>query len=98
MKTYRIWYRKEPTYLFDPELKAADIAEKYRPVIEMQAGCLDEVFENQQEDVWSLRYEREMRDHIRHLGLKHISMSVGDVAEVGGNYFQVDLSRWSRVN
>jgi hypothetical protein len=64
----------------------------------MQADCLEEVFKNQQAEVWHPKVEREMTDVIKRLGLRNTSMSVGDVAEVNGKYYQVDLSCWRKVN
>lgn len=98
MKTYRVWYRKEPPYRFDEELRVADITAKYSPVIKMFAGGLDEVLANQQQNAWSFKYDKEMKDHVRHFGPRHLSMSVGDVAEVEGNYYQLDGSDWRNVN
>lgn len=98
MKTYNVWYRKEPTYLFDKDLNVADISIKYCPVGNVRAGCLEEVFENRQSEVWSPKFNREMNDLIQQLGLNHTSMSVGDVAEVNGNYYQLDLSCWRSVS
>jgi hypothetical protein len=98
MKIYNVWYRKEPTYWFDKDLKVTDISIKYCPVGNVQAGCLDEVFEHRQSEVWSPKFKKEMTDLIQQLGLSHTSMSVGDVAEVNGNYYQLDLSCWRSVN
>jgi len=98
MKTYNVWYRKEPTYWFDKGLKVEDISSTCLPVGQIQADCLDEVFKNQQSEVWNPKVEREMTDVIKKLGLRHTSMSVGDVAEVNGKYYQVDLSCWRKVN
>jgi len=98
MKTYNVWYRKEPTYWFDNGLKIEDISSTCFPVGQIQADCLDEVFKNQQAEVWNPKVEREMTDVIKKLGLRHTSMSVGDVAEVNGKYYQVDLSCWRKVN
>jgi len=98
MKTYNVWYRKEPTYWFDNGLKVEDISRTCLPVGQIQADCLDEVFQNQQAEVWNPRVEREMTDVIKKLGLRHTSMSVGDVAEINGKYYQVDLSCWRKVN
>jgi hypothetical protein len=98
MKTYNVWYRKEPTYWFDESLKVEDISRTCLPVCQMQADCLEEVFKNQQAEVWHPKVEREMTDVIKRLGLYHTSMSVGDVAEVNGKYYQVDLSCWRKVN
>lgn len=98
MKTYNIWYRKEPTYWFDNDLKVGDISSTCFKVSQIQAGCLDEVFQNQQAEVWNPRVEREMTDVMKTLGLRDTSMSVGDIAEVNGKYYQVDLSCWREVN
>ena len=98
MKTYNVWYRKEPTYWFDNDLRVADISTKYCAVGNVTACCLDEVFEHRQSEVWSPKLEREMKDLIKQLGLTHTSMSVGDVAEIGGTYYQLDLGCWRSVN
>lgn len=98
MKTYNVWYRKDPTYRFDEGLKIADISTKYCRVGNVWAGCLDEVFERRQSEVWSPKLENEMKDLILQLGLNHTSMSVGDIAEINGNYYQLDLSCWRSVN
>lgn len=99
MKTYNIWYRKEPTYGFDNDLKIEDISSTCFKVSRIQAGCLDEAFEHQQAEVWNPNVEREMTDVIKKsLGSRDTSMSVGDIAEVNGKYFQVDLSCWREVS
>jgi hypothetical protein len=99
MKTYTVWYRKEPTYWFDNGLKVEDISSACFKVSQIKAGCLDEVFQNQQAEVWSPKAEREMTDVIKKsLGSRDTSMSVGDIAEVNGKYYQVDLSCWRQVN
>ncbi|MFO7570108.1 MAG: hypothetical protein R6W75_09960 [Smithellaceae bacterium] len=97
MKTYHVWYRKEPTHRVDKSLTIGDISKKYCMVSQIHAGCLSEVFEQQQSEIWSARVEEEMAVVIKKAGLHHTSMDVGDVAEVNGKYFQVDLSGWIRV-
>jgi hypothetical protein len=98
MKTYTVWYRKEPTYWFDNGLKVENVSSTCFSVGQIQADCLDEVFNFQQAEVWSPKVEREMTDVIKRSGLRNSSMSVGDVAEVNGKFYQVDLSCWRKVD
>ncbi len=98
MKNYTVWYRKEPTYWFDDGLKVEEISSKCFSIGQIQADCLDEVFNIQQAEVWTPRVEREMTEVIKRSGLRNTSMSVGDVAEVNGKYYQVDLSCWKKVD
>ena len=97
MKTYKVWYRKEATSWVEKNLTVADISSKYCLIGHVQAGCLSEVFEQQQAEIWSPKVEREMALTVKKMGLGHLSMGVGDVAEVNGKYFQVDLSSWRKV-
>jgi|GEM_PF-4247308 hypothetical protein len=97
MKTYHVWYRKEPIRWVDKDLTVSDIADKYCLVSHVKADCLYEVFEQQQSEVWSPSAQKEMAAVIKKAGLNHTSMGVGDVAEVNGTYYQVDLSSWRKV-
>jgi hypothetical protein len=98
MKTYTIWYRKEPTYWFDSGLKVAeDVYRTCFRVGQIQAACLDEVFQNQQAEVWNREDGRKMTEIVKRWGLRDASMSVGDIAEVNGKFYQVALSCWKQI-
>jgi len=98
MKTYTIWYRKEPTYWFDSDLKVEDIYRTCFSVGQIQAGCLDEVFRDRQAEVWNHEEQRKMTDIMIKWGARDTSMSVGDIAEVNGKFYQVALSCWKQVD
>jgi hypothetical protein len=58
------------------------------PVGKVPLKELEEVYHQQQGEVWSPNGEA--RELIEAKGLQHTSMSMGDVIEVGGHWFIVD--------
>lgn len=85
---YNVYYRKNPTFMENPKFKEEDalveeiIGKEYVHVSgfwEKKAMKLDEIWKLMQGEVWSP--EGEARELIELLGLKHTSMSVGDLIE-----------------
>ncbi len=99
MKHY-VWYRKEPTFRSDKDLTIRDIINTHVRVTAMFPKPINygETKENSLEDIYSyMQAERwsefgTARPLIEALGLKHTSMSVGDVIEdEEGNFYEVDV-------
>ncbi len=99
MKRFKILYRKTPTFMPDKDLKIADVfnPEIFAEVREIEAESLSKVFYLMQGDVWSPKGEA--RDLVISLGLRHTSMSCGDVAiDVEENKInQCDVIGWKPV-
>ena len=91
-KTFVPFYKKEPTFRC-PESKEID-REEYQVLFPIKADDLEQVFILMQGEVWSPNGEA--RDLITGLGLKHTSMSVGDIVyDVDMKvYFQCDMGSW----
>ena len=102
MSTYKIYYQKSEymrdlmmgwDWLLDenPELAmslASSIVATHVYLKEVQAGNMDEVFRMMQGEIWSPNGEA--NDMILEKGLRHTSMSVGDIiydCEVEAYYF-----------
>ena len=84
-----VFYKKEPSpvlgpfSMFDERDLPTDIEDFYArwvKVRELHARGMEEVFMEMQGEMWSPN--REARPLIRKLGLKHTSMSVGDIVLV----------------
>jgi hypothetical protein len=93
---YRVWYRKDPTFLEDKHLYWKDVPKLFAAVKEIEVSELDEVYSLMQAENWSPHGEA--RELIRGLGLHHTSMSVGDVAEnlEDGSFWQCASFGWER--
>jgi hypothetical protein len=103
-----IFYRKEPTFRLDKDISMETLSKThvYLAAVSDSDGrsvSRDAVFSAMQAEVWSPNGEG--RNIIRRLGLKHTSMSVGDVlvAEIlDGNVtrligIQVDVRGWKII-
>jgi hypothetical protein len=90
-KVYRVHYMK-PEYFRD---MACGITKPVRSTLEqthvylrdVEAAGLDEVYYRSQGEIWSPNGEA--RELIRAKGLRHTSMSVGDVIEHDGRFWAV---------
>ena len=84
MPKFKAYYAKDPTFHSSgehgvPLLTIERLPETHVFVRQVEAASLDGAFWNMQAEVWSPNGEAEPL--IRELGLKHTSMSVGDVLE-----------------
>jgi hypothetical protein len=97
MGSYRVYYRKLPTFMVDAELTYTRLyGPEYVKVREVEANNLEALFIKMQGEEWSPHGEA--REHILSLGLHHTSMSVGDVAvEDDGKAWQCDILGWREV-
>lgn len=95
MKTYKIWYRREPSFQPDLTLTEEKVKRSHVLVREIEAVDLDDAYWKMQGENWSPNGEA--RPLIQRLGLQHTSMSVGDVAESEGKFWQVDFCGWNPV-
>lgn len=91
MEKYSVFYKKNPTFWEDENLTKDNFRKTHVFLMKVDANSLDDVFLMMQGDVWSPNGEA--RDFIRGKGLKHTSMSVGDViCELKSeNYYEVAL-------
>jgi hypothetical protein len=67
----------------------AELEKTHVFLCETEARDLDHVFYNMQGEIWSPNGEA--RELIQSKGLRHTSMSVGDVIELDGSYWLPDL-------
>lgn len=95
MNTYKVWYRKDPTFRTDYILTEDMIKRTHTLVGKTVAHNLEDLFVKMQGENWSPNGEA--RPLIERLNLHHTSMSVGDVAECGEQFWQVDFSGWLPV-
>jgi len=95
MKSFKVYYAVNPNFGFVPSLASLD--KTHRFVKRIEAKGLEEVFFNMQGEVWSPNGEA--RELIRSLGLKHTSMSVGDVVvdEETKKHYVVDFVGFSEI-
>ena len=75
VKIYAVYYSKNPTFV--EGVKIGDLSKTHQYLGFMGAGGLEDLFVKMQGESWSP--QGEARGLIKHLGLKHTSMSVGDV-------------------
>jgi hypothetical protein len=74
---YRVYYAVNPTFQEGP-FDLNDLRQTHKMVAVVSAPNLEELFHHMQGDNWSPNGEA--RHLIEDLGLRHTSMSVGDVA------------------
>jgi hypothetical protein len=94
MKTWRVYYRKEPTFMVDPNITMDTLLETHQYVASARANTREEVFQMMQADCWSPNGEQ--RSTIIALHLHHTSMSVGDVllTDVGNRTISIQVSQF----
>jgi len=99
MKEFTVYYRTEPTFMLDKNLTREDVLSErtHRQVKEIQAEEYGDVFRLMQGEVWSPMGEA--RELIQGLGLKHTSMSVGDVVwdMETDTAWQCDMVGWVEI-
>lgn len=77
MKIYKVWYKLEPTFHTDPNINKGNIYDTHIFLKGVEAENLEDAYMKMQADVWSPMGEG--RDLVRSKGLRHTSMSVGDI-------------------
>lgn len=78
-----IFYARQPTW--DTNVKLSELADTHAYLGQFDSTDHEEAYEAMQGEVWSPHGEA--RDFIRGLGLRHTSMSTGDVIEIDGRFF-----------
>lgn len=101
MKVYQVYYKVNPTFMEDKELTVARVVSRmgghFKPVRILVAEDLEEVYYAMQGEVWSPNGEA--RPLIEGLGLRHTSMSVGDVIhEINtGKFYEVAMAGFREI-
>ena len=95
LKWYRVYYRKDPDFMIDPNLTIEDIPNTHTLLLTIRAEDEEGAFGYMQGEVWSP--QGQARELIEALQLKHTSMSVGDVVEDvrDGKFLQVAGMGWN---
>jgi hypothetical protein len=100
-----IWYARNPT--FEADAKLETLSETHIQVGSIRGMDLDRrvyssteeecnrIFYLMQGEVWSPMGQA--RNLIRSLGLRHTSMSIGDVVKVGDDAWVVDRMGWEKL-
>ena len=96
-RMFLVFYRLEPTFMPDAKLKITDLPRTHRTVALIRANGSEDVFLQMQGEVWSPNGEA--RELIKGLGLRHTSMSVGDVLydSVERTFYEVDRIGFRRL-
>ena len=81
LKRWAVYYRKEPTFVVDPNLSVEDLPKTHQYLVTVLAKTKDQVYEMMQAENWSPNGEQ--KAVITALHLRHTSMSVGDVLVFG---------------
>ena len=84
MPLFHVYYARRPTFhssgeLGTPPLTAAALCLSHAWLFEIEAASLDDAFRRMQGENWSP--QGEARQLLQALGLRHTSMSVGDVLQ-----------------
>jgi hypothetical protein len=99
MRKYAIYYRVDANFREDRDLPRHEVfdPEFFRLVSVIEAKNADDAYMNMQGEMWSPMGEA--RFMIRRLGLRHTSMSIGDVLYdlFSGDMYQVMMSGWEKV-
>ena len=97
MKEYLALYAVNPSFGMGARPRIGTLSQNHKLVKTVVANDLEEMFYAMQGEVWSPHGEA--RELIRSLGLKHTSMSVGDVIyDVSARkYYVVDFMGFSEL-
>ena len=97
MKKYLALYAVNPNFGIGAKPRIGTLSQTHKLVMTVVANALEEVFYAMQGEQWSPHGEA--RELIRSLGLKHTSMSVGDVIyDVSARkYYVVDFIGFSEL-
>ena len=93
----KIYYAKELP-AFDPEPEKIDLAHIERTHVlltDLNVTHLGEAYYRMQAEQWSPNGEA--RERLEQLGLKHTSMSVGDIACVEGTFWMCVWNGWQAL-
>jgi len=101
MGKYAVYYRRDPVFSLDEHLNVQDIfMQRTHALIlpAVEAKHKDLIFHMMQGEIWSPNGEA--RELIANLGLKHTSMSVGDVVLdlQTGIFHQIDMAGFKVVS
>lgn len=90
LSIYATYYKIEPTFRLDENLTIENLHTTHKFVRNCPAKSLDDCFFKSQGEYWSPNGEA--NSLIDSLGLKHTSMSVGDVIQnlKNNRYYEVD--------
>lgn len=83
-----IWYAQNPSFRVNPA--RPDLARDYAMVGKISLTDPEKIFRAMQAEIWSP--EGEARDLILGAGLRHTSMSVGDVIVIGDRMLEVAMT------
>jgi len=98
---YRVYYQNEPSFEIPKQII---VGETHTFVRKVEALSPEDVYREMQAEIWSPNGEA--RDLIRKLGLRHTSMSVGDVIRSEDGFevyvvddvgFRQDVTFWTRT-
>ena len=98
MPLYHVYYARRPTFRVSGELgtsplTAAALRLSHAWLFEIEAAGLDDAFRRMQGENWSP--QGEARELLQALGLRHTSMSVGDVLQdQEGTYWECLEQGW----
>ena len=98
MPMYHVYYARRPTFhaggeLGTPPLTADELRLSHAWLFEIEAASLDDAFQRMQGENWSPNGEA--RELLQALGLRHTSMSVGDVLrDPDGAYWECLHQGW----
>lgn len=97
LQFFNIYYRIEPDFMVRHDLTAEDFERDYRRVAGVWAWDKENAWVFMQGENWSPRGEA--RGLILDLGLRHTSMSVGDIIEdmETGEVWMVDFSGFKKI-
>ncbi len=93
---FKVFYAINPGFGYFPVPKVETLFETHRFVKFVEAKDLEDVFCKMQGENWSPNGEA--RKLIRLLGLKHTSMSIGDVISDGEDYWMVAPVGFVRIS
>ena len=93
----KVWYMKKEWFnqliCHPEEVKKSNIEKTHSIVFEAPFNNLNEVFEYMNIDFPAL----DRRAIIRNAGCSHTSMSVGDVVQIGDNYYAIKGVGWKTL-
>jgi hypothetical protein len=93
---YKVFYAKNPTFLENPGLVVEDLARTHVFLCEVEADSLEQAWWAMQGEYWSPNGEaRELIQPPCTRG--HTSMSVGDVVQSGGDFYEVSRTGFRKI-
>lgn len=89
-----VWYARNPTF-FDADTHLSELSTSHVRLGSYASGSLDDVWHAMQGECWSP--DGQARNLITRLGLRHTSMSVGDVVEIHGEFHVCANVGWRKL-